>query len=149
MLTLIKNGEVYAPAYLGKKDILIVDRRIGAIQDTIEAPENFIDIEIIDATGMYVVPGFIDGHVHIMGGGGEGSYHTRTPELQLSEATTAGVTTLVGVIGTDGTTRTMPALIAKARALEEERTELLCTYRVLSSTCEDFDWEYRGRLDFN
>lgn len=120
MLTLIKHGDIYAPDYLGKKDILLVDRKIGFIQDKIELPENFVDVKIIDAKGKKVVPGFIDSHVHLIGGGGEGGFRTRTPEIQLTQATTAGITTLVGVLGTDGTTRTMPSLIAKARALEEE-----------------------------
>lgn len=120
MLTLIKNGEIFAPEYLGKKDLLIVNNKIGYIEDVIPVPERFVDIKVIEAAGMYIVPGFIDSHVHIMGGGGEGSYRTRTPELQLTDATLSGITTLVGVIGTDGTTRTMPSLIAKARALEEE-----------------------------
>lgn len=120
MLTLIKNGEIYAPDHLGKKDILIVDRKIGFIQDEIDVPEKFVDVKVIDAEGKTVVPGFIDSHVHLIGGGGEGGFRTRTPEIQLTQATTAGITTLVGVLGTDGTTRTMPSLIAKARALEEE-----------------------------
>lgn len=120
MLTLIKNGEIYAPQYLGKKDLLIVDSKIGYIADEINKPDQFVDMKVINAEGKYIVPGFIDSHVHITGGGGEGSYRTRTPELQLTDATLAGVTTLVGVIGTDGTTRTMSNLIAKARALEEE-----------------------------
>jgi beta-aspartyl-dipeptidase (metallo-type) len=120
MLTLIKNGEIYAPHYLGKKDILIVDSRIGWIADEISIPDGFAKITVVDASDKYIVPGFIDAHVHITGGGGEGSYRTRTPELQLTDATLAGITTIIGVLGTDGTTRTMTNLIAKARALDEE-----------------------------
>lgn len=120
MLTLIKNGEVYAPNYKGKKDILLVNDKIGYIQDQIDFPQSSVHIKVIDAEGKIIVPGFIDSHVHITGGGGEGSYKTRTPEIQLTDATLSGITTLIGVLGTDGTTRTMAGLIAKARGLEEE-----------------------------
>ncbi|PLR89926.1 beta-aspartyl-peptidase [Bacillus sp. T33-2] len=120
MLTIIRNGEVYSPHYIGKKDILIVHDKIGYIEDKINLPEKFVEIKEIEAAGMLVVPGFIDAHVHIIGGGGEGGFKTRTPEIQLTDATLAGITTLVGVLGTDGTTRTMKALVAKARSLEEE-----------------------------
>ncbi|MEB1807501.1 MAG: beta-aspartyl-peptidase [Bacillaceae bacterium] len=119
MIKLIKNGTVYSPEYQGKKDILIVDRRIGAIEDHLNV-EGLPNVEVLDAEGKLIVPGFIDNHVHIMGGGGEGSYKTRTPELQLSDAIKGGITTLVGVIGTDGTTRTMASLVAKAKGIKEE-----------------------------
>ena len=119
MFTVIRNAEVYSPEYMGKKDILIAFDKIAMIEESIELTES-LPHDVIEAEGKCIFPGFIDSHVHITGGGGEGSYRTRTPELTLSKATMAGVTTIVGVIGTDGTTRTMPDLIAKARGLEEE-----------------------------
>lgn len=120
MLTLIKNTEVYAPHYLGRKDVLLEANKIGYIKDTINLDSSSIDVKIIDGTGKLLVPGFIDAHVHLIGGGGEGGFKTRTPELNLTDATTAGITTVVGVLGTDGTTRRIESLLAKAHALDEE-----------------------------
>lgn len=120
MIKIIRNGEVYAPKYLGKKDILIAGTEISQISDQLPAIPEWLEVEEIDASGTYVVPGFIDNHVHIVGGGGEGGYHTRTPEIQLTDIITGGVTTVVGCLGTDATTRHMAGLLAKARGLEEE-----------------------------
>ncbi|MCH4888523.1 beta-aspartyl-peptidase [Acidaminobacter sp. JC074] len=117
-MILLKNGYVYSPEKIGVKDILLAGNKIVAIEDKIDLEG--LDVEVLDCSQKNILPGFIDSHVHIMGGGGEGSFKTRTPEIQLSDITTAGVTTVVGCIGTDGTTRSMKALLAKAYALEEE-----------------------------
>ncbi len=125
MLTLIKNGEVYGPDYLGKQDILLAGTKIAMIEKNIPVPEG-LDITVIDASGKKVVPGFIDSHVHLLGGGGEGGFKTRTPEIMLSDITKGGVTTVVGCLGTDGFTRDMKSLVAKARGLEEEGISAYC-----------------------
>jgi beta-aspartyl-dipeptidase (metallo-type) len=120
MITVIKAGEVYAPQYLGKKDVVLVGDKIEGLYDDIEVPKDFININVVNAEGKLVFPGFIDSHVHIIGGGGEGGYKTRTPEIVLSDILAGGITTVVGCLGTDATTRDMKALIAKAKGLEEE-----------------------------
>lgn len=118
MIALIKNGTVLIPENIGEKDVLFAGEKIEAVDENISLVG--VDYESIDATNCYVIPGLIDNHVHICGGGGEGGYKTRTPEITLTDITMAGITTVVGVLGTDGTTRTMSNLLAKAYALNEE-----------------------------
>ena len=118
-MILIKGVHVFAPQDMGIKDVLVGGTKILKIGDNLPAEEAY-GVEVIDGTGKILMPGLIDAHVHILGGGGEGGYRTRTPELMLSDALEGGVTTIVGCLGTDGTTRTMTNLIAKARGLEEE-----------------------------
>lgn len=125
MFKLIKNVDVYNPTPIGRMDILICNDKIIKMAQNIDFPSDSFDTEVLDGTDLTAVPGFIDQHVHFIGGGGEGGPVTRTPEIQLSSLTTAGITTAVGLLGTDGITRTMPTLLAKARALE---TEGITTY---------------------
>ena len=119
-MKVIRQAEVYAPDYLEKKDILLSEDKIIAIEDSIEGGFSGVPLEEIDGTGLLAVPGFIDCHFHILGGGGEGGFQNRTPEVKLSQLTSAGVTTVVGCLGTDGVGRDMTALISKARGLEAE-----------------------------
>lgn len=118
-MLLIKNVTVYAPAPLGVKDVFLAGGEICAIRDAIE-PGPELPVEVIDGTGKLLLPGFLDSHVHILGGGGEGGYRSRTPELKLSDLVRAGTTTVVGCLGTDGVTRRMENLIAKAKQLKDE-----------------------------
>ncbi|TDT58464.1 beta-aspartyl-peptidase [Fonticella tunisiensis] len=120
-MLLIKSPSIYSPDYMGKKSILISSDKIIYISGEIAVPDkNFPEVEVIDGEGLTAIPGIIDLHVHIIGGGGEGGYTTRTPELNLTAFTLNGITTCVGLLGTDGTTRNMANLIAKARSLEIE-----------------------------
>lgn len=119
-MKLIRQAEVYAPEYLGKKDILVINDKIVAIEDQISGGFDQLTVEEIDGSSLIATPGFIDCHFHILGGGGEGGYQNRTPEVTLSQLTTAGVTTVIGCLGTDGVGRDMVALISKAKGLEAE-----------------------------
>lgn len=122
-MLLIKGAEVYAPEYLGKKDVLIAGEKIERIGE--DLPE-YEGCQVIDGTGRIVAPGFIDRHVHITGGGGEGSFHTQAPQVQLSDLISGGVTTVVGLLGTDGISRSTENLVAKAKALKEEGISAYC-----------------------
>ena len=122
-MLLIKGAEVYAPDYLGKKDVLIAGEKIERIGE--DLPE-YEGCQVIDGTGRIVAPGFIDRHVHITGGGGEGSFHTQAPQVQLSDLIRGGVTTVAGLLGTDGISRSTENLVAKAKALKEEGISAYC-----------------------
>ncbi|MBP3927369.1 MAG: beta-aspartyl-peptidase [Clostridium sp.] len=118
-MVLIRGASLFAPEELGILDVLLGGGKILKIGKALPLPEEY-GIEVIDGSGKVLLPGLIDAHVHILGGGGEGGYRTRTPEIMLTDMITGGVTTVVGCLGTDGTTRTMTNLVAKARGLEEE-----------------------------
>jgi beta-aspartyl-dipeptidase (metallo-type) len=117
-MLLLKNVEIYTPQPSGRADILVGGGRILRIEPAISIADAYCDT--FDASGLIAVPGFVDSHVHMAGGGGEGGYASRTPELLLSDAIRGGVTTVVGCLGTDGVTRSPAGLLAKARGLEEE-----------------------------
>lgn len=121
MVKIIRNAKVYQPEYAGVKDILILGDKIAAVGENLKADfGGALKAEEINGEGMAAVPGFIDSHEHILGGGGEGGFHTRTPEAGLKDLTMNGITTVVGCIGTDGVGRDMTALLAKAHGLENE-----------------------------
>ncbi|MBI5580469.1 MAG: beta-aspartyl-peptidase [Deltaproteobacteria bacterium] len=119
-MILIQNGEVFGPSAMGRCDTLIGGGKILAIEKSIETGTLPGEVEVIDARGLVVVPGFVDGHQHFTGGGGEGGFHTRTPEMQLSMNTQNGVTTAVGLLGTDALTRSVESLYAKTQSFNAE-----------------------------
>ncbi len=123
---LIKNAEVYAPERTGKKDILCVNGIIMKIADSIDDSTIPFDTEVLDAGGRTVIPGLIDQHVHVTGGGGEKGFTSRVPEIRFSHIVESGVTTVVGLLGTDHYTRSVENLLAKTKALNEEGITAYC-----------------------
>jgi beta-aspartyl-dipeptidase (metallo-type) len=120
MLTLIRNAEVIAPEPLGSRDILLAGERIAAIEEPGAIHVTGTDVEELDVDGAWVLPGLVDSHVHILGGGGEGGPATRAPEILVESIVGSGVTTVIGCLGTDGVTRHLSSLVAKARGLRTE-----------------------------
>lgn len=116
---LFKNAKLYCPEYSVDTDVMVVGKSIAAIGKNLGLPD-FVDGEEIDLQGKSLVPGFIDAHVHICGGGGEAGPASRTPEIQLSQLTRAGTTTVVGCLGTDSVSRFLSELLVKANALQDE-----------------------------
>ena len=124
-LTLLRDAELFDPSPRGRCDLLIGGGQILAVGKGLEAPKN-VPTEVVELAGARVIPGLIDGHVHLAGGGGESGPASRVPRLQLQALTGAGVTTVVGLLGTDGTTRTIAELVATALGLREEGLSAWC-----------------------
>lgn len=123
MLTLIRNGEVYGPEPQGTKNVLLCEGKVALVGGEVDprgAEALGLEIDVIDAGGCIVAPGFLDPHTHLTGGSGEEGFASRTPELQLSEIVPWGITTVVGCLGLDATTRTLEGLVAKVRGLAQD-----------------------------
>ena len=118
--TLLRNAEVFAPAPLGRCDVLLAGGRIVWIGDALGALPAALQVEEIDLAGARLIPGLIDLHAHLTGGGGEAGFRTRVPPLALSAMTLGGITSVVGLLGTDDTARSTRELVATAMALREE-----------------------------
>ncbi len=121
----IRGGRLWTPEDRGITDVWVAGGRIAALGE-LPAPPAGWPVQEVDARGMWVIPGLIDAHVHLGGGGGEGGAHTRIPPLKAEQLTTAGVTTAIGLLGTDGTTRSIADLLAVARGLEHAGLTALC-----------------------
>lgn len=128
-MILIKEAHVFAPEDTGVTDVLVCADKIEAIEANLSIQlNNYKNCQVIDARGKVLVPGFVDQHVHITGGGGEAGFASRAPEVMLSALIKGGVTTVMGLLGTDGVTRSVETLAAKAKALKEEGiSAYICT----------------------
>jgi beta-aspartyl-dipeptidase (metallo-type) len=145
LLTLLLDADVHSPAPRGRCDLLIVGERIAWIGPTsggtgaaAAAKAGALPREVrdhlakhlgattLDLRGRRVIPGLIDGHTHLTGGGGEGGFRNRVPPMVLSRFTRGGITTVVGVLGTDDVTRDTAGLVAATRSLREQGLSAWC-----------------------
>jgi len=126
MFTLLKNADIYAPESLGLGHILVCAGKIVAINKAVPQLGTGLEIQTLDLEGRVVLPGLIDAHTHLTGGGGETGYASRVPTVPLSDFTRAGVTSVVGLLGTDDIMRTSSSLIAATMALREQGLSAWC-----------------------
>ena len=119
-MRLLRNADVYAPEALGRRHLLLGGGKVLWMGEVDPALPASLDVDAIDLDGARLVPGFIDGHVHVSGGGGEAGFATRVPAPLLSRYTTAGVTSVVGLLGTDDATRNTAELLSHVYALREQ-----------------------------
>lgn len=120
MLTLIKNAHIFAPEPLGLRHVLVAGDRVVYVGDAVPELDARLNVDEVDANGARLIPGFIDPHAHVTGGGGEAGFETSVPAPVLTDYTRAGVTTVVGLLGTDDLVRTTSAMIARIKALRNE-----------------------------
>ena len=119
-MLLIHNADVYAPEALGLRHLLLGGGKVLWMGETVPELPEALDVEHVDLEGRRLIPGFIDGHVHVSGGGGEAGFATRVPAPLLSRYTTAGVTSVVGLLGTDDSSRNTAELLSHVYALREQ-----------------------------
>jgi beta-aspartyl-dipeptidase (metallo-type) len=124
--TLVRGGHIFDPEDRGISDLLILGGRIAAVGTNLPVPSGIGEGTALDAAGRIILPGLIDGHIHVMGASGLGGPTTRTTDLQIDRITSAGVTTVVSPLGADSLSRTIQALLARAAALEAEGIAALC-----------------------
>jgi beta-aspartyl-dipeptidase (metallo-type) len=124
-MLLLSNARVFAPEPLGVRHLLVSGERVVGVfterPTLVGVPHTEVDLG-----GATVTPGLVDGHAHLTGGGGEAGPHTRVPAPTLTQYTMAGVTSVVGVLGTDTITRTMADLVTAARGLDAEGLSAWC-----------------------
>jgi len=126
MFELITNAQVYAPAPLGIRHLLICAGKIAYIGVKLPQLDEALDVRVTDLDGSRLVPGLIDAHTHLTGGGGEAGPSTRVPPLALSQITSAGVTSVIGLLGTDDLTRNTQTLVTQVMGLREEGLSAWC-----------------------
>jgi len=127
-MIVIENGDILAPELQGVQTLLLSFGKIHSIGEVdLQAVEKLDPSFLrINAKDCWVLPGLIDPHEHLIGGSGESGFSSQTPSVTLRELVRAGVTTVVGCLGSDTITKTMANLVAQIKALREQGLTAYC-----------------------
>jgi beta-aspartyl-dipeptidase (metallo-type) len=119
-LTLIRGAHIYAPEDLGVGDLLLGYGKVLQVTSRVDVSGlgGLGEAKVIPADGLVAIPGLVDLHLHFMGGAGALGPDDRTLELSAEDILGQGVTSAVGLLGSDPVTRLLPSLYGKALALE-------------------------------
>lgn len=135
MRTLVRNGRLVLEDRIEPGEVLIEDERIAALLPPgTEAPAE----RVIDAEGGYVLPGFIDFHVHVDDRIGP-FYLADTYESGSRIAVQNGITTLCSFV-TQGPSETLIQALNTARAKAEGRTHADILWHLTPTRFETADW---------
>lgn len=117
-ILVLRGATAYAPAALGRVDVVVAAGRILAVE-----PEGRIGqitgltAREIDLKGGLLMPALVDQHCHPLGGGGWAGYGTLNEAIPVEDFLSAGIGTLVGVLGNDTAVRLPAALLGRIRFL--------------------------------
>lgn len=110
-MELLLDADVYAPESVGRRNLLVGGGRVlwmGGDRPRLDAGLGVVETSV---EGRRLVPGFVDGHAHVTGGGGESGYGSSVGPQGVEVFLRAGVTTVVGLLGTDDCVRTTGQLV--------------------------------------
>jgi beta-aspartyl-dipeptidase (metallo-type) len=142
----ITNARVFAPESLGVQHLLVAAGKIVSMSPDAIDLGSIENVVTVDVEGRRLIPGLVDGHSHIVGGGGESGYNSRVPTVKLSQYTGAGVTTVVGLLGTDDTVQTTGSLVTRARGLTDEGLSAYCYTGGYHMPCTTLTGSVRGDI---
>lgn len=128
----IKNVQLPTEEGLQQTNLLLGGEKILAVDRELYGP-----FETLESKGLIAIPGLMDNHVHVTGGGGEAGFFSRAPEVQAKDLLESGITTVMGLLGTDSYTRSVENLLAKLYGLREQHVSaygFTGSYRYPSNT---------------
>jgi len=118
-LRLLRTASLYTPHSVGAQDILIGGGKIlacGLDLTRAAALTGMVDVVVLPKGKL--VPGLIDQHQHFIGGGEGDGPDARMPELSPGAIARAGITTVVGLLGTEVVAKSLSQLMRKAIELQ-------------------------------